>query len=96
MQAVIRKYSGKGAAELLDLLDQRKSEIEATMRSVPGFVSYTLARSETGGFSVTICQDQAGIDDSTRRARDWIAQNARGISVAAPEVVAGKIVTHSR
>ena len=29
-----------------------------------------------GGFSVTVCQDQAGMDESIQKARDWIAKNA--------------------
>ncbi|MES2696309.1 MAG: hypothetical protein V4773_22750 [Verrucomicrobiota bacterium] len=92
MQAVIRTYSGKGAAELLDLLERNQAEIEATMRAVPGLVSYTLVRTEAGGVAITVCQDQAGIEASTKIAREWVAANARGIAVAAPEVSTGRVV----
>jgi hypothetical protein len=94
MQAVIRKYSGKGSTELFDVLEKHKSELEPTMRTVSGFVSYTLARSGSGGFSLTVCQDQAGIDESTRRARDWVAKNAGNIGAGAPEVSVGKVISH--
>ena len=56
----------------------------------------TLARTETGGFSVTVCREPAGIDESTRVAREWIAKNAQGIAVSAPEVTAGGVLLHAR
>jgi len=52
MQAVVRTYSGTGAKELLDVLETHKADVERLLRSVNGFVSYTLARSGQGGFSV--------------------------------------------
>jgi hypothetical protein len=94
MQVVIRNYSGKGSSELFDVLEKRKSELEPLMSSVSGFVSYTLARSDTGGFSVTVCEDQAGIDESIRRAKDWIATNANQIGAAAPAVSVGRVFIH--
>src|SRR4051794_37890894 len=52
MKVVVRKYSGTGARELLDALEKQKAGVEDLLRSVKGFVSYTLARSGNGGFSV--------------------------------------------
>jgi len=94
MHTVVRTYSGKGAKELFDLLEKRTADVEKEMRSVKGFVSYTLARSGDGGFSVTTCQDKAGVDDSLRRAKDWIAKNAGSTGVAPPKVSAGSVVGH--
>jgi restriction endonuclease Mrr len=96
MQAVIRKYSGKGAKELFDLLEQRASEVEGLLRPVQGFVSYTLARSGDGGFSVTVCRDKAGIDESVQKARAWITENARSSGAAAPEVWDGSVLIHAQ
>jgi hypothetical protein len=55
-------------------------------------VSYTLVRSEDGGFLVTVCNDKAGTDESLEKARDWIAKNAADIGVAAPKVSEGSNV----
>ncbi len=44
MHAVVRTYSGKGAKELFDFLEKNKSDIEKLLRSVKGFVGYTLVR----------------------------------------------------
>mgnify|MGYP003583052254 FL=1 len=94
MQTVIRAYSGKGAKELFDLLEKRTADVENLLRSVKGFVGYTLARSGDGGFSVTVCQDKAGIDESVLKAKDWIATNAANTGVAAPKVSEGSVLIH--
>jgi hypothetical protein len=92
MYTVVRSYFGKGAKELFDLLEKNKVDVEKTMRSVKGLVSYTLVRSQDGGFSVTVCNDKAGTDESLEKARDWIAKNAAGIGVATPKVSEGSTV----
>ena len=96
MQAVIRQYSGKGAVELFDVLEKHAAELQPLMQSVKGFVSYTLARSGGGGFSVTVCQDPAGIDESTQRAKDWVARHASGAGAAAPNITVGNVVLHAK
>jgi hypothetical protein len=94
MKAVIRTYSGKGAQELFDVLEQHAAEVQTLMRSVKGLVSYTLARRGDGGFSVTVCQDQAGLDESTQKAKEWILKNAANTGAAAPEASVGSVIQH--
>jgi hypothetical protein len=82
---MIRSYSGEGASELFDQLEQRNDEIEELIGGVPGFVSYAAFRSADGGSTVTVCQDKAGTDESARRAAEWVKAN---ISAAAnPPVI---------
>jgi hypothetical protein len=94
MHAVIRNYSGAGAKKLFDLLEQRKSEVEALIRPVKGFVSYSLIRGADGGASVTVCQDKAGTDESLQIAREWIAKNASDTGASPPMVVEGPVIMH--
>jgi hypothetical protein len=94
MHTVVRSFSGKGAKELFDLLEKNKADVEKVLRSVKGLVSYTLVRSADGGFSVTVCNDKAGTDESTQKARDWIAKNAASTGVAAPKASEGSVVLH--
>ena len=89
MYAVVRTYAGAGAKELFDLLDARQSEVEAVIRTVPGFVSFSLARTANGGFSVTVTQDRTGADESVRKARDWIVANASELKASPPTVFEG-------
>lgn len=94
MHTVVRTYSGKGSKELFDILEKRKAEVESLMRSVKGFVSYTLARSGDGGVSVTVCQDKAGTDESVQKAKEWVAKNAGNTGVGAPRVSDGAVMIH--
>ncbi len=92
MEAVIRTYSGKGAAELFDVLEKHKKDVENLIRSVKGFSSYSLIRTSDGGMSITVCGDKAGLDESGQKAKDWIGENAPGVDAAAPEVSGGSVI----
>ena len=92
MHAVVRSYSGSGAKELFDLLEQRLAEVESLIRVVQGFVAYSLIRTDDGGVSVTVCQDKAGTDESLQAARDWIQQNASDLSTSPPAVWEGSVL----
>ncbi len=92
MHAVVRSYSGRGAKELIDLLEQRKAEVEDIIRTVSGFRSYTLIRTDGGGVTVTVCQDKAGTDESVQVARDWIQQNAADLSADPPAISEGPVI----
>jgi hypothetical protein len=92
MHAVVRTYSGKGAKGLIDIIEKNTVEVERLIRSVKGFVSYSLVRTTRGGFSVSVYQDKAGTDESIRVARDWISKNASKTGAAAPTVSEGTVV----
>ena len=94
MHAVIRNYSGSGATELFDLLEERKEEVETIIRSVTGLVTYSLIRTDTGGVTVTVCQDKSGTDESMQIAKDWIQEHASNLSVAPPSVSEGSVKLH--
>ena len=89
MYTIVRSYFGKGSKELFDTVEKNKADVEKLMRSVKGFVSYAMVRSGDGGFTVTVCNDKAGADESVERARDWIAKNAAGTGVAPATISEG-------
>lgn len=92
MHAVIRTYANLKSRNLFDLLEERKSDVEAAIRTVPGLVSYTLLRTADGGISVTVCQDKKGADESVRIARDWIQKNASNVGTHPPAVTEGSVI----
>ena len=94
MHAAIRTFSGAGAMKLVDLLEGRKSEVESIIRSVKGFVSYTMIRTADVATTVTVCQDKAGTDESSRLAREWIGKNAPDLGVSPPTIAEGSISLH--
>ena len=91
MHAVIRHY--RGNSQLFDELERRTDEVETVIRGVSGFVSYYLVRTEDGGgFSVSVFEDKAGTDESTRVAADWVRQNVPQAAGSSPEVIEGRVV----
>jgi hypothetical protein len=92
VHAVIRHY--KGNSQLFDELERRTDEIQQVVRGVPGFVSYFLVRTEGGGFSVSVYEDEAGTGESTRVAADWVRHNLPQLTVSPPEVIQGGVILH--
>jgi hypothetical protein len=93
MYAVVRSYSGPGASELFDQLEQRNDEVKDLIGGVPGFVSYTAFRGGEGGITVTVCQDKSGTDESSRRAGEWVTENI-GAAASPPVITEGSTVIH--
>ena len=91
MHAVVRSYSGQGASELFNQLEQRNDEVKDLIGGVPGFVSYTAFRSGEGGMTVTVCEDKAGTDESSRRAAEWVKENI-GATANPPVITEGGTV----
>jgi hypothetical protein len=75
MYAVVRTYSGPGASEIFDVIEQREEDVKALITGVPGFVNYAAVRSGDGGVTVTVCEDKAGTDESSRRAAEFVREN---------------------
>jgi hypothetical protein len=91
MYAVVRTYSGQGASEVFDVIGQRAEDVKALIGGVPGFVTYAAVRSGDGGVTVTVCEDKAGTDESSRRAAEFVKGN---VSTAAnpPAITEGNTV----
>ena len=94
MHAVARSYAGSDAGALFDLIEERRAEVEDLLRSVSGFVSYAAFRTDNGGVTVTVCQDNAGTDESSEVARNWVAENAADLSVEPPAISEGSVIVH--
>ena len=45
-------------------------------------------------FSVSIFQDQAGADESTQLAADWVKQHLAALVEGPPEITAGEVKTY--
>ena len=60
-------------------------------RSVPGFVNYAALRNGDGGVTVTVCEDKAGTDESSRRAAEWVKENVSA-TAGPPAIVEGDTV----
>ncbi|MEI7495771.1 MAG: hypothetical protein WCK66_05850 [Betaproteobacteria bacterium] len=91
MHTVIRSYSGAGAGELIDLIIASKSDVKKMMHSVKGFVSYSVVKTEDGGFTVTVAKTDKAAEAITAAAREWVLSNAKHIKAKAPKINGGKV-----
>ncbi len=91
---VIRQYQlapGHTMAELHAVVERGFLPI---LQQVPGFLEYVLVESDEGVLSISIFTDQAGAEESTRRAADWIQQNLTGFYTGPPTVTTGSVWLH--
>ena len=91
MHAVIRTYSGEGAKELFDLLEQRKADVESLIRSVKGFVGYSLIRNRRGWRLGHGLSGQGGHGRECAKSQG-LDQNAPDIRASAPKVLRGPAI----
>ncbi len=97
MYAAVRAFAGKGAETLFEVVTEHKADVEQIMYQIEGFVSYTIIATADGCISVTVCQDKKGIDESLRKAFDWIAKNAStsGAPTISREFVGPALMLHA-
>jgi heme-degrading monooxygenase HmoA len=89
MYATVRKYTG---TELADVLVQNEQAVRELLTGIEGFKSYYLLRNDDGtALSVTVYDNQSGVEESNRQAAEWVRENAAEAagqaSVSAGEVV---------
>jgi heme-degrading monooxygenase HmoA len=92
MYAAMRRYKVQPGS--LDEIARRAKEgFVPIIREVPGFVAYySITVGNDGIISISIFADQAGAEESTRRAAGWVQQNLASLVQGAPEVVTGDVV----
>ena len=89
MYTVVRQYDAAG--ELGDLMVQRADEVNEVIGTVPGFVAYYAARDGDQMTSITVCNDRAGVEESSRRAAAWVKENLPNAKIGAPVVRQGEV-----
>ena len=87
MYVVVRRW--RNAAALADVTS-RSQEVEELLRGVPGFVAYYAVRHGAELTTITACDTQAGTQESTRRAGEWVKQNVSASPPGAPEIIEGE------
>ena len=89
MHATIRRWNG--ASTLINAMETRLPEVQTLISGTPGFVSYHAVRSGDSLVTITVCQDKAGTDESTRLAAQWVRENlpAEAIAGLTPEISDG-------
>ncbi len=94
MYAAIRRYNAyQGSAE--ELVRRVNAGFIPMISQQPGFIAYYGVDPGDGSImTVSIFEDKAGADASSRLAQDWIRQNLSSMIKNAPVIVTGEVVMH--
>ena len=94
MYAAIRRYTFRPGSE--DAITRRaRGGFVPPISSLPGFVAYYgVIVAHNQGITVSIFEDQASEEESTRRAADWVRQNLAEFVEGPPEVMSGEVAWH--
>ena len=95
MYAVIRRYNiAQGSA---DSIAQRVNEgFLPIVSQTPGFVAYYVMNPGDGTIaSVSVFEDKAGAEASTRSSTEWVRQNLGAIIRTAPVIMSGEVISSS-
>ena len=90
MYATIRTYAD--APELADQLKARGDDVDELISTVPGFRGYFLVKTDGGCATISLFDDMSGAEESTRRAKQWLADNADTISSPPMSIWQGDVI----
>jgi hypothetical protein len=90
MYASIRQYRSTDAAEV----GRRAEEgFVPIVREIGGFSAYYLVDGGDGSLTtVTVAEDEAAVEDSVIKAREWVSANAADLVEGEPTVTVGEVV----
>jgi hypothetical protein len=91
MYCSIRRYEGvTNAAEVARRL---KDGFAPLLSKISGFVAYYCVDAGNGVLLATnVFENQAGADESNRRAAEWVKGNLKDLLPNPPQIIAGEVV----
>jgi hypothetical protein len=90
MYATVRTYSA--GPELADALVGNAPDVKSLISGIDGFKAYYLVRTADGVVSISVYDNEAGANESTGAAANWISENLPELGGSAPRVSAGQVV----
>jgi hypothetical protein len=95
MYAVVRRYN-TSAGSIAEIAQRVNEGFLPLVSQVQGFISYDVIDAGDGTMlTVSVFEDRAGADESTRAATEWVRQNLTHLIRTAPVVTTGEILVHS-
>jgi hypothetical protein len=91
----IREYQLASGRTMEDLAATVESGFVPILTQVPGYREYFLVETSEGVVSISVFTDQAGAEESTRRAADWVQQNLADFFTGPPTVTTGSVWLHN-
>ena len=91
MYATVRRY--EGVTDPQEVARRVKEGFVPLISQIRGFVAYYFV--DAGGgvmVSTSVYEDQAGEEESNRRAADWVRENLAPVLPNRPQITAGEVV----
>ena len=91
MYVAVRRYQTK-AGSSGEIARRAQQGFVPLVSQIPGFVAYYgVDAGNDVVVTISLFQDQAGEEESTRRAADWVKQNVAEFVQGAVELTAGEV-----
>ncbi len=90
----IREYQLAPGRTMEDLVTTVGSGLVPNLRQVSGFQEHFLVETSAGVLSISVFADQAGAEESTRRATAWVEENLADFFAGPPTVTIGSVWRH--
>lgn len=95
MYAVVRKAAAD-PARIGEGMRKIQETFAPQLRNVEGFVAYYAVEGEKGEiFTITLCQDREGVEETTRRARAFVERELKGFLRTSLDVMTGEVRVES-
>lgn len=89
MHASVRRYRVR---DIDALVSKVEDEFVEQVKGIEGFVGYYVIDGDDGtAVSVTVGETAEAVAESTKRAGDWVRENASDLVEGTPEVTAGEV-----
>jgi hypothetical protein len=89
MYATVRTYDGD--PDLADTLAARADEIRQAIGGIGGFIAYYLLKTGDSTTTISVFENRAGAEESSRAAAAWIGKNLPGPHTS-PQITTGEAV----
>jgi hypothetical protein len=90
----IRQYELAPGRTMEELVATVGSGLVPILRQVPGFQEHFLVETSEGMLSISVFADQAGAEESTARAAEWVQQNLADFFAGPPTTMSGSVWRH--
>lgn len=93
MYVSVRQYRTNDMAEVTRVVTEGFLPV---VREVSGLSAYYVIDAGDGNLvTITVAEDQAGVEESVSKAGDWVRENAAHLVEGAPTVTNGEVVAQT-
>jgi hypothetical protein len=95
MYISVRRYNLTDGESVEEITRRVQEGFVPILSQSPGFIAYTIVDAGEGvAASITVFGDQAGAEESNRRAAEWVKQNMAQSFAGPPQITAGPVTLH--